>query len=184
MDSRTTLISPEGTIGFQHLQAPDEYMGQKKYKVSMLIDKEQAKELKRKVIDTLMPVKNGKSPLSPQKGDDGKNTGMFYVRFQSNYKPPVFDKEGQRLMDRITGGSTLKVAYTPVVYTGGVSFRMLQVRVTNLNPQVGRDIDWGDGVVTVASKEPVSIESDPREKEMVVEDYSDSDGVEDDDFDF
>lgn len=79
-----------------------------------------------------------KSPIKRELDEDDKPTGRFFVTFKTGeqYKPGVFDKAGEPMVDVLIGnGSKVRVNYSPAEYDGfggGITLYLNAVQVVEL----------------------------------------------------
>lgn len=168
-----TVMLPKGKARYPHLNEPDEYEGQRAYKVDLIVDAtdpkvealiEHLEELRAEAMaEAVKEAKGNKAKLKkleaftehpvvqPLLDEDGEETGEVFFRCKSNasftrngktieISPDLVDAKKRKLKRnvRIGGGSTIKVAVTPIPYCMagtklyGVSLRLVAVQVIEL----------------------------------------------------
>jgi hypothetical protein len=154
-----THISPAGTAVYPWLNKADtKFDADGVFSVKLIFSKEDAK----KVSDIVKPIMNGgkNNPIKPHMDDQGDKTGNYIVNFKMkahvktkagdewDQSPIILDTDGNRVMEKVGGGSLLKVAYQAVPFDamgGGVSLRLVKVQVQTLveYKSEGDNVDFG-----------------------------------------
>lgn len=127
------LTSPDGKAKFAYLWKPDDYKGQEKHKVDLVVDPDDASDFKEEIDklvdeafdqfqdDDEIKASDKKKmvkayPYYDEEDDDGNETGEIAFKFKSNPKDKkgtprfsIFDAAGNRIKKAIWSGSTIAV---------------------------------------------------------------------------
>lgn len=124
------IFTPIVATGYNHLNKPDEYKGQKNFKTELIFTAEELDEIKddidavidEKFNEVIAGIKNPKNkkkvykayPWVEQEDDDGNETGNYIIRLKS--KPnrkgkrrfPIVDSQGDKTDVLVYGGSKIR----------------------------------------------------------------------------
>lgn len=131
--SKKFITTAIGTAIFPHLEKPDFFKGQEKFKVNVGLNKADGEAFKAKLLELIKDEKfETKKPKVPYKEPE-EGEGLN-VNFSSKFKPALFDSKNRRIPDgvRVGGGSKIRVMGELYNYGEGISLRLKQVQVLSL----------------------------------------------------
>lgn len=174
-------LSPVGIASWPKLNEPDtKFNPDGTYEVNLVVSEEDLGKIGKAVATVTEEGREFRNPYFKSDLDsEGNPTGKYLVKFKMKaivrprnskaftQKPILVDANGDRMFDKIGGGSRIEVKYTVAPYDafgGGVSLRLKAVRVLDL-VQPGGDVgEWGETEGTYqASGEPEGDEDFPCE---------------------
>ena len=163
-------LSPVGIASWPKLNEPDtKFNPDGTYEVNLLVPEGDLDKI-GSAVETVQQGSMKNNFFKEDLDSEGNPTGKYLVKFKMKaivrprnskaftQKPILVDANGDRMFDKIGGGSRIEVKYTVAPYDafgGGVSLRLKAVRVLDL-VQPGGDVgEWGETEGTYqASGEP------------------------------
>lgn len=131
--SKKFIATTTGIAMYPHLDKPDSFKGQDKYKIQVALDKTDGAAFKTKLLDLMKDEKfETKKPKVPFK--DAEEGEGIIISFASKFKPALFDSKNKQLSSsiRVGGGSKVRVLGELYNYGDGMSLRLKQVQVVSL----------------------------------------------------
>jgi hypothetical protein len=131
--SKNFISTNTGVAMYPHLEKPDSFKGQDKYKIRVALSKTDGATFKAKLSDMIKDEKfDTKKPKLPFV--DAEEGEGIIISFASKYKPAVFDSKNKPLPStiRVGGGSKVRVMGELYNYGEGISLRLKQVQVVSL----------------------------------------------------
>lgn len=145
--AKNFLFTPIGVAKWPHIAKPDNYKGEERYKVNLLLNPEDVPAFKKKLEEfaeanrgTITTKKPKLGSLKKEVDKEDNETGLYEISTKSRYKPIVKDSKNRKIEHevRIGGGSKVRLCVEPIAYDGGVSLRLHQVQVIDL-------VEYGTG---------------------------------------
>lgn len=131
--SKNFITTTTGIAMYPHLEKPDSFKGQDKYKIRVALNKTDGASFKAKLSDLIKDEKfDTKKPKLPfVEAEEGEG---IIISFASKYKPAVFDSKNKPIPSsiRVGGGSKVRVLGELYNYGEGISLRLKQVQVVSL----------------------------------------------------
>lgn len=185
--SGETVIIGKGIYVYPHLNTPDDYENQIKYKCGISIPKDQAQGLMKKVKE--FAIVAGKElgvdlPKCPWSDDEEREGNIvFTTKCDGEYAPKLYDASGKNQISReipIWGGTVGKLRATLVAYKGfggGVSLRLKAAQILELK-SADSGFDAEDGYVAPEMAERTPGSDDDEEDEAQAHGSDDAEGGE------